>query len=112
MADQRNPFTVSALLCLCVLQGCVTSQLPLLDENAAVADPLFAGHYTYTYSTTGTVDVYLKGKQFLVAENGKLRYIAVVNPWDAAKKTFIGQAREIGKAEYSYFLILQTDHGA
>jgi hypothetical protein len=103
-----------------LLQACVDSQLPLLDETAAVVDPSMTGHYTYTYSKTGiasidqtgNVDVYQKGKQFLVVQNGKLRFIVTVNQWDTAKKTFIGQAREVGQAQYVYFSIRKTDKGA
>ncbi len=77
-----------------------------------MVDVSLTGHYTYMHPTSTNVDVYLKGKQFLIAENGKLRFIATLNQWDASKRTFIGQAREAGKRDYVYFLIGRTEDGA
>ena len=101
----------TALIGALFLQGCVTSQVPLLDEGAAVVEASFAGHYTYAHPTATNVDVYLKGKEFLIVENGKLRFISILNQWDTSTKTFIGQAREVGKRDYVYFLIQQTEKG-
>lgn len=98
-----------------LLQGCVTSQIPLLNDSLAIADSSLTGHYHYVdaQQKPADVDVFLKDKRYLIAVAGKLKYIATLRVWDTASNSaYLAQVREAGKPQYSYVLIQRTKHGA
>lgn len=116
----------SQLSCVCIvlatipLQGCVTSQLPLLDEKSSIVDKSLTGHYVLTFRDNGNTesdqkpsayDVYLKGNKYLFVQNGTLTFIGTLHANGTGGH--LVQLREVtrpGKvgflgASYSYIIV-------
>ena len=111
--DRKISLALLANLAI-LLQGCVTSQVPLLDDSSPIADPAFTGHYEYVdpQQKTSKIDVFLKDNLYLLVEGGKLKAIVTLHAWDAQAGVQIAQLRNVGKREYGYFLIRRTNEGA
>jgi hypothetical protein len=109
----------ATILALFFMQGCVTSQFPLLDKNALVADNSLAGHYVLRDASDKQQEfnLYVKGKMYLIARDSELAYIATIHTWQG--DTFIAQLRmpaETTNAKstpspFFYMLVTKTDNG-
>lgn len=102
------------------LQGCITSQFPLLDDKSAIADPYFAGRYHVVgIDKSFDVEVYLRGTKYLLVQEGKFAYLGTVHNWrSGAYLTQLRPTSEIqgkdakGPSNYVYFLLRKSSSGA
>jgi hypothetical protein len=113
---------LSALLSAILLQGCVTSQFPLLESKTAVADRSLIGSYItlMPHADKPSIStVYLRGTQYLLSQDGKLGMIVTLH--NSSAGVYLAQGRwtkvhdESGKAipsRYTYFLVRKTATGA
>jgi hypothetical protein len=114
-------FKFAAILGVASLQGCVTSQFPLLDDKTVIVDGSLSGRYTLPTSPDqqrAEYDIYLKAKEYLLAQNGKLTYIATLHQWHA--NTYLAQLRSPAKttsaghpspSPYVYMIVKKTESG-
>lgn len=103
---------VGALLIAAALQGCVSSQVPLLDESTAIADPSFTGRYRISGvdKLPSEMNVFLKDKKYVLVVDPKHFFVATLHrrPDDI----YLVQMRATGvSSEYNYFLLRKSPSG-
>jgi hypothetical protein len=105
---------VLALAILTALSACVRSNDRLLDESEAIADPHFAGRFTFTVDKkTENFQIYLKDKIYLIEENGKLVRFATLHPF--RPDMYVLQSWTVkpgsGSPPYEYYLTRKSPGG-
>ena len=101
------------------LEGCVSSQFPLLGNDTLVVDDSLIGRYQLATSSSqkpSRFDVFLKGNTYLLVEGSKLAYIGTLHDWHPG--TYLAQLRNFsnhGSAAasntYTYMLVTKTGTG-
>jgi hypothetical protein len=106
---------------LLLLQGCITSQFPLLDDKSTIVDSSLTGSYIVVASDNKPLhySVYLHRQKYFLLLDGKLWMIGTLHNWTAGM--YLAQARPPVQTDqagstisspYLYFLVRKTDGGA
>jgi len=113
--------TIFFTLSLC---GCVISPLPIYADKDSVADSKFTGKFKMERLVADekpagfmddmvpeTFEILQKGKQYLVVENGKLKYLATLHPFSETE--VIAQLWRTGatSSEFLYILVQWNSRG-
>lgn len=110
--EVRSAKRYSILLAMMLLQGCVLSRMPLLDDKTAIIDPLLTGHYRLSGldKLPSELDIYIKENRYVLVASPKDIFIATFHPLQDG--VYIAQLRKLGaNSRYIYFLIRKSDSG-
>jgi hypothetical protein len=110
-AEARRAKRYSILLVMLLLQGCVFSQVPLLEDKTAIIEPSFTGHYRLSEleKLPRDWDIYIKENRYILIPNPKDIFVATLHSFDDG--VYIAQSRKIGdNSRYLYFLVRKAEN--